>query len=611
MLKRADRGRPALLPLHLPHPSVSRLSLVLGAFGLAFILGASGFIALHEREVLFREARDGAQGAAFSLSDHAARLFEVADLALRTTMLAIGSDDWATIEASRPHWAEMRVIAQALPYVGDLWLNDATGRLRLTSAAFPTPASNVADRPAFAAVRDGDTGLVIGDPLLGRVTAVPTFLIARRLEEAGGQFKGMVSATADLDYFRTYWHRIGLPNGEEVAIVRPSNGRMLVRSSDRDPDLLGSDAALQAAIATSAATTSVAATSMAATSAVAGRYEPAPHRSGYYHQVGNLALYLTVSFRDDMVEQDWRSWLWTFLLFPISAIVALGAITALARRQSRVEALASREVFRARAQLATANWQLEQRVAERTADLKESNAEIQRFAYIVSHDLRAPLVNIMGFTSELQRLRADVFREPEADASASPRRDFDEALGFIKSSIDKMDRLIKAILLLARQGSRVFDPEPVDTEILMRSIADGVAHRVQSAGAVITIGPLPRLVIDRIAAEQVFSNLVDNAVKYLRPGVPGEILVSAMVEENRAVFRVADNGRGIDPRDHARVFELFRRSGQQNQPGDGIGLAHVRTLVRQLGGTISLESTLGQGSTFTVVLPLAPHGAAP
>jgi signal transduction histidine kinase len=599
VLKRADRGRPALLPLHLPRPSVSRLSLVLGAFGLTFILGASGFIALHEREVLFREARDGAQGAAFSLSDHAARLFEAADLALRTTMVALG-DDWATIGASRPHWAEMRAIARTLPYVGDLWLNDATGRLRLTSAAFPTPEASVADRPAFGAVRDGDTGLVIGDPLLGRVTALPTFLIARRLEDAGGQFKGMVSATADLDYFRTYWHRIGLPNGEEVAIVRPSNGRMLVRSSDAGPDLLGSDTALQAAIATSVS---------------AGRYEPAPRRSGYYHQVGNLALYLTVSFRDDMVEQDWRSWLWTFLLFPISAVVALGAIMALARRQSRVEALASREVFRARAQLATANRQLEQRVAERTADLKESNAEIQRFAYIVSHDLRAPLVNIMGFTSELQRLRADIFRGPEAAAepegSALLRQDFDEALGFIKSSIDKMDRLIRAILLLARQGSRVFDPEPVDTDVLMRSIADGVAHRVQSARAVITIGPLPRLVIDRIAAEQVFSNLVDNAVKYLRPGVPGEIVVSATVEDNRAVFRVADNGRGIDPRDHARVFELFRRSGQQNQPGDGIGLAHVRTLLRQLGGTISLESTLGQGSTFTVVLPLAPRGAAP
>ena len=316
-----------------------------------------------------------------------------------------------------------------------------------------------------------------------------------------------------------------------------------------------------------------------------------------------------------MIERAWRDWIWTSLPIPVAAVLALAAIMALARRQSRVEALASRDVNRARAALAAANERLERRVAERTADLQDSNAEIQRFAYIVSHDLRAPLVNIMGFTSELQRLRSALFPDGATARGMAPepalREDFDEAIGFIKSSIDKMDRLIKAILLLARQGTRVFEPEPVDTEALMRSIADGVAHRAQVAGAEVAIGPLPRLFIDRIAAEQVFSNLVDNAVKYLRPGVPGRIAVSATVAGNRAAFRVADNGRGIAAPDHGRVFELFRRSGPQDRPGDGIGLAHVRTLVRQLGGTISLESTLGQGTTFTVVLPLAPHGAAP
>ena len=91
--------------------------------------------------------------------------------------------------------------------------------------------------------------------------------------------------------------------------------------------------------------------------------------------------------------------------------------------------------------------------------------------------------------------------------------------------------------------------------------------------------------------------------------MPGEIVVAAETDAGRATFRVSDNGRGIDQRDHARVFELFRRSGPQDRTGEGIGLAHVRSLVRQLGGTISLASTLGEGSTFTVVLPLAPEGA--
>ncbi len=597
MLKRSDRR--GSRRLRWPRYSVSRISLGLGGCGLVFILGTAGLIAWREREVAYREARVSARGTAFSLADHAARLFEVADLALRNTALALGDRGWDEAEASRPLWDEMRLTADVLPYVGDLWLNDATGRLRLSTPAFPTPPSNASDRPVFAAVRDGAADLQIGDPILGRVTNRPTFLIALRLGD--GAFRGMVSATADLGYFTDYWHRLDLPDGEEVSLLRPPSGRVLVRFPEPGtPDEPG-DAALSQAVAADPS---------------AGRYEPAEGRTGYYHQVGNLPLYVAVSFRHGVIERAWRDWLWASLPIPAAIILALAAIMALARRQSRVEALASRDVNRARAALAAANERLEQRVAERTADLQDSNAEIQRFAYIVSHDLRAPLVNIMGFTSELQRLRSALFPDAGETGQGTPpdaalREDFDEALGFIASSIDKMDRLIKAILLLARQGTRVFEPEPVDTGALMRSIADGVAHRAQACGAEIAIEPLPQIVIDRIAAEQVFSNLVDNAVKYLRPGVPGRIAVSATVAGNRAAFRVADNGRGIAPSDHGRVFELFRRSGAQDRPGDGIGLAHVRTLVRQLGGTISLESTLGQGTTFTVVLPLAPHGAAP
>src|SRR5882724_434961 len=274
------------------------------------------------------------------------------------------------------------------------------------------------------------------------------------------------------------------------------------------------------------------------------------------------------------------------------------------------------------------NLNLEAAVDERTADLREANDEIQRFAYIVSHDLRSPLVNIMGFTSELEELRGDIFRRiaslghAAASATLPPpmvageidpvldgedkqlSQDFTEALGFIKSSIAKMDRLISAILNLTREGRRDFEPVRIETRELIAGIVATVAHQAAEAEAQIRVEPLPAIVSDRLALEQIFSNLIDNALKYLRPGVPGDITVRGRTKLGFAIFEIADNGRGIDPKDHQRIFDLFRRAGTQDRPGQGIGLAHVRALVRRLGGTMSVASELHNGSTFTITLPL-------
>ncbi|HEX7884095.1 MAG TPA: CHASE3 domain-containing protein [Afipia sp.] len=275
------------------------------------------------------------------------------------------------------------------------------------------------------------------------------------------------------------------------------------------------------------------------------------------------------------------------------------------------------------------NLNLEAIVETRTADLREANEEIQRFAYIVSHDLRSPLVNIMGFTSELEELRTDIFTriakysraaatsaipEPigDADPATAPElqtedrqlsQDFSEALGFIKSSIGKMDRLISAILNLTREGRRDFHPVEINTRELIETIISSVAHQASEAHAQIRVEALPNIVSDQLAMEQIFSNLVDNALKYLKPDIPGDILIKGRNKLGFVIFEITDNGRGIDPKDHTRIFDLFRRAGLQDRQGQGIGLAHVRALVRRLGGTIHVSSELLAGSTFTVTLP--------
>ncbi len=305
-------------------------------------------------------------------------------------------------------------------------------------------------------------------------------------------------------------------------------------------------------------------------------------------------------------------------------IAGSGMVLALAFGSILLVRQSSRARDRAETRLRDANLNLEATVDERTADLREANNEIQRFAYIVSHDLRSPLVNIMGFTSELEELGGDIFRRigglTHVAADAPPpaageialegpdkqlSADFAEALGFIKSSIAKMDRLISAILNLTREGRREFEPVRIDTRELIEAIVSTLAHQASEAQAEIHVEPLPNLVSDRLALEQIFSNLIDNAIKYLKPGTPGEIRVRGRTKLGYAIFEISDNGRGIDPKDHQRIFDLFRRAGTQDKPGQGIGLAHVRALVRRLGGTMSVSSELNTGSTFTITLPLA------
>jgi signal transduction histidine kinase len=276
-----------------------------------------------------------------------------------------------------------------------------------------------------------------------------------------------------------------------------------------------------------------------------------------------------------------------------------------------------RELQRARSEVEALNTSLEERVNERTEDLIQANREIQRYAYIVSHDLRAPLVNIMGFTSELDATLKSVktfvladggeLSESEVrDARLAVEEDLPEAIGFIRSSTKKMDALINAILKISRDGRRELKPEKVDLKELLEATAASVYHQVNDAGGEvkISVGGTRSLVTDRFSMEQIFGNLFDNAVKYKHPDRPLTLSVKSQPIGRGAVrIEVADNGRGIAPEDHERVFELFRRSGVQDKPGEGIGLAHVRSLVRNLGGEITVTSTLGGGATFLIRLP--------
>ncbi|MBU0739674.1 MAG: CHASE3 domain-containing protein [Alphaproteobacteria bacterium] len=292
------------------------------------------------------------------------------------------------------------------------------------------------------------------------------------------------------------------------------------------------------------------------------------------------------------------------------AIIAVmgGAILVVAQH---VRALAA-----SRREVEVLNEGLEARVAERTEDLMQANQEIQRFAYIVTHDLRAPLVNIMGFTAELdaslKSLQAYVLNDGKPvseeeirEARLAASEDLPEAIGFIRSSTKKMDGLINAILKISRDGRRQLKPEIVELQPLLETITNSVYHQIsESDGSIDVDIKATRLNTDRLSVEQILGNLFDNAIKYKHPQRPLTLAVRTAPEGRHMVrIEVEDNGRGIAEQDHERIFELFRRSGQQDQSGEGIGLAHVRSLARNLGGEITVQSRLGEGSTFVLRLP--------
>jgi signal transduction histidine kinase len=251
-------------------------------------------------------------------------------------------------------------------------------------------------------------------------------------------------------------------------------------------------------------------------------------------------------------------------------------------------------------------------------DLQTTNEELKSFAYIISHDLRAPLINLKGFANELRYSLKTIQTGIDAALGHLPdeqqqlmslafEEDIPEALGFIEASVMRMDHFINTLLKLSRLGRRELKFEHVDTGAAVQRICQSLAHQIEQAKVRIILGKLPKVIADPLSIEQILGNILTNAVQYLDPNRPGEIEVKAIESLSETTFQICDNGQGIAEEDMHKVFEPFRRAGRQSVPGEGMGLAYVQTLVRRHGGRIWCQSKLGEGTTFSFVLPKIPH----
>jgi PAS domain S-box-containing protein len=244
-------------------------------------------------------------------------------------------------------------------------------------------------------------------------------------------------------------------------------------------------------------------------------------------------------------------------------------------------------------------------------ELQQKNKELEGIVYVASHDLRSPLVNIQGFSRKLSKncteleslLAGELGEEQRLRLERILGESIPKSLGFVIGSVEKMDVILKGLLRLSRLGRAALCFDTLDMQSIMEKIAASMAFQIDTAGARVDIERLGPCVADAGQISQVFSNLLDNAIKYRSPERPLHVRITSQEFDEGIRYCVEDNGIGI-PRDQQEaIWEIFHRLDPDSSQGEGLGLTLARRIVARLGGSIWVESTEGEGSCFYVVLP--------
>ncbi len=247
----------------------------------------------------------------------------------------------------------------------------------------------------------------------------------------------------------------------------------------------------------------------------------------------------------------------------------------------------------------TQQKQAEEALARRTQDLVRSNEELERFAYVASHDLQEPLRMVSSYLQLIERRYTQVLDQ-----------DGKEFIRFAVDGAARMKGLINDLLAYSRVGTRGKAFAPVDLNQTLADVLQNLQMAVEEAGAQIESAPLPVVMADDRQMEQLFQNLIANAIKFRRPGVAPQIVIACEEKDQEYLFTVKDNGIGIEPAYLKKIFVLFQRlHTQQEYPGSGIGLAISQRIVERHGGRIWVESVPGEGSSLFFTIPRSGENA--
>lgn len=233
--------------------------------------------------------------------------------------------------------------------------------------------------------------------------------------------------------------------------------------------------------------------------------------------------------------------------------------------------------------------------------LVRSNSELERFAYVASHDLQEPLRSVSSYAQLLARRYKGRLDD-----------DADTFIGFMVAGAQRMHALINDLLAYSRVQTRGENFRRVETERALEAALLNLAQAIAHSGAMLCIGTLPAVTGDEIQLVQVLQNLIGNALKFAKPGRRPRLTIDAVARDGGWEFAVADDGIGIAPENHQRIFELFQRLHTTTEyPGTGIGLALCKRILERHGGRIWVESQPGEGAVFRFTLKAAEEGRNP
>ena len=555
---------------------VQRPKLLLFGLLVVFVLAAAAAAA-----VLISADHDDTRSRAEVAARHFARLLEeyagrtldaadlevrrIADLAAARGVGALGSPEQR---------AGLRTGAESARYLADLYVVDGQGHLVVDALGRLAAGTAMTDQEWVQAALGGK--LRFGASFIGRFQADPAsgamaFALARAIYGDGGRIVGAVAATVLADHFATLRQDLDGGLAPDLGLAR-GDGAMLVREPPVPAEGGGGEAGMPLPVSAGMSSSAVLTRWVGADGSSSERVlslRPVPGRE----------VVAWAAIDAEAALSPWRQRTAATVLGTVLVIVLGGVLAAVLARELRHD----RKIAAA---LMAAN-----------RDLSRSNADLEQFAYVASHDLKEPLRNIASYVQLLQR-RYQGRLDEDADAF----------IGYTVEGVRRMQLIINELLAYSRIGTGPMVREPVAVGALVSAVLANLKTAIAEAGAVIEVkGPLPVVVGDRGQLSSVFQNLLANALKYRREDVRSEITVAVAEETGRWHFTVADNGIGIDPQYHRHVFELFKRlHARDRYGGAGIGLAVCQRVIERHDGAIWLDSRPGRGTTFHFTLPRNP-----